>query len=205
MKRQSLKKTNEGDAKTRLMEAGIALFAEQGYASASVREIVARAGVTKPVLYYYFESKEGLFQSILNHADALQGEMLAHVLEHSGTTLERLSELYRMTYEGVARHKSLFKMIYNMIFGSPQGAPPFDFERYQRRMVDAIRAIYLEGTMRGEVVEAEPEEVAILVLGILNFCFHLERVNPKLSDPNRPERLLHLAFQGLTLQRESGQ
>ena len=52
LKRSSLKKTNVGDAKTRLMEAGIALFEEQGYASTSVREIVARAGVTKPVLYY---------------------------------------------------------------------------------------------------------------------------------------------------------
>ena len=205
MKSESLKKTNGADAKTRLMEAGIALFAEQGYASTSVREIVALAGVTKPVLYYYFESKEGLFQSILNHADALQGEMLAHVLERPGTTLERLSELYRMTYEGVVRYKSLFKLIYNLIFGPPQGAPSFDFDRYQRRMVDAIRAIYLEGRMKGEVVEAEPEEVAILVLGILNFCFHLERVHPELSDPMRPERLLQLAFQGLRLQRESGQ
>ena len=205
MKRESLKKTNEADAKTRLMEAGIALFAEQGYASTSVREIVALAGVTKPVLYYYFESKEGLFQSILNHADALQGEMLAQVLERPGTTLERLRELYRMTYEGVVRYKSLFELIYNLIFGPPQGAPPFDLDRYQRRMVDAIRTIYLEGKMKGEVVEAEPEEVAILVLGILNFCFHLERVHPELSDPNRPERLLHLAFQGLRLQRESDQ
>ena len=69
-------------------------------------------------------------------------------------------------------------------------------------MVDAISVIYVEGRMKGEVVEAEPEEVAILVLGILNFCFHLERIHPELSDPNRPERLLHLAFQGLGLQRE---
>ena len=203
LKRSSLKKTNVGDAKTRLMEAGISLFEEQGYASTSVREIVARAGVTKPVLYYYFESKEGLFQSILNHADALQEEMLAQALKRPGTALERLSELFRRTYEGVVRYKSLFKMIYNLIFGPPQGAPPFDFDRYHRRMVGAIRAIYLEGRMKGEVVEAEPEEVAILVLGILNFCFHLERVHPELSDPNRPARLLHLAFQGLTLKRES--
>jgi hypothetical protein len=45
---------NKQNARERLLEAGIALFAEKGYASTSVREIVARAGVTKPVLYYYF-------------------------------------------------------------------------------------------------------------------------------------------------------
>lgn len=203
MKRESLNKTNGVDAKTRLMEAGIALFAEQGYASTSVREIVAQAGVTKPVLYYYFKSKEGLFQSILNHADALQEEMLTQTLQAPGTAQERLNELYRMTYQGVVRHQSLFKMIYNLIFGPPQGAPPFDFDRYQRRMVNAIGAIYSEGMKKGEVVEAEPEEVAILVLGIINFCFHLERVHPELSDPQRPERLLSLAFQGMTLTRAS--
>jgi TetR/AcrR family transcriptional regulator len=205
LKRESLKKSNDADAKARLMEAGIALFGEQGYASTSVREIVARAGVTKPVLYYYFESKEGFFQSILNHADTLQEEMLAQALIIPGTALERISGLFRMSYEGVLRYKSLFKMIYNLIFGPPQGAPPFDFDRYHRPMVDAIRAIYVEGRMKGEVVEAEPEEAAILLLGILNFCFHLERIHPELSDPNRPDRLLHLAFQGLTLQRESDQ
>ena len=42
------------------------LFAERGYDATSVREIVETAGVSKPTLYYYFRSKEGLAQALLN-------------------------------------------------------------------------------------------------------------------------------------------
>src|SRR4051812_50089081 len=41
------------------------LFARHGYDATSVRMIVEAAGVTKPTLYYYFGSKEGLAQALL--------------------------------------------------------------------------------------------------------------------------------------------
>jgi AcrR family transcriptional regulator len=44
-----------------LLELAEALFAERGYAGASMDELARRAGVTKPVVYELFGSKEGLF------------------------------------------------------------------------------------------------------------------------------------------------
>jgi AcrR family transcriptional regulator len=47
--------------RARLIEdAATRLFAEKGYVSTSVEDIVAAAGVTKPMLYRHFESKQGL-------------------------------------------------------------------------------------------------------------------------------------------------
>ncbi|MEA2040283.1 MAG: TetR/AcrR family transcriptional regulator, partial [Thermodesulfobacteriota bacterium] len=51
---------DNGSVRARLLVAGTTIFAEKGYASTTVREIVARAGVSKPVLYYYFKNKEGI-------------------------------------------------------------------------------------------------------------------------------------------------
>ena len=39
-----------------LMSAGLRLFARKGYTATSVREIVQKADVTNPMLYYYFNS-----------------------------------------------------------------------------------------------------------------------------------------------------
>ena len=86
------KKTNEMSAKARLLEAATALFAERGYAGTFVREIVERAGVSKPVLYYYFRNKEGMFCTILDGAGKQQEAILAEVLGMSGTVLDRLME-----------------------------------------------------------------------------------------------------------------
>ena len=38
----------------RLLEAGLKLFANRGYAGTSVQDITEEAKVTKPTLYYYF-------------------------------------------------------------------------------------------------------------------------------------------------------
>ena len=48
-----------------LAELGEELFAERGYAKASMDELARRAGVTKPVIYELFGSKEGLFRACL--------------------------------------------------------------------------------------------------------------------------------------------
>jgi TetR/AcrR family transcriptional regulator len=195
--KQSKKKIKGNNARERLLEAGTALFAERGYNGTFIREIVDRAGVTKPMLYYYFKSKEGMFYTILDGAAEQQEVILAQALEAPGAVLDRLIYLYRRIYEGLIEYQNLFKMIYNLVFGPRQGAPDYDIDQYHRRMVDAIKTIYLEGLARGEVKEADADEVAILVLSLLDFCLHMEYVNLGSSDPKRPERLLRLAFQGL--------
>jgi AcrR family transcriptional regulator len=45
-----------------LLELAEELFAERGYAGASMDELARRAGVTKPVVYELFGSKDGLFR-----------------------------------------------------------------------------------------------------------------------------------------------
>lgn len=194
------KRNNSGGpgARERLMAAAIELFADRGYASTYVRKIVARAGVTKPVLYYYFENKESMFRAILDRAAEEQEAILTEVLDTPGTVRDRLIYLYRRIYQGLMEHQDLFKMIHNLVFGPPQGAPEYDLDRFQRRMVEVIKTIYQEGLARGEVREADPEEVAIMVLSLLDFCIHLDQAHPEEQDSERPQRVLRLAFEGLS-------
>ena len=197
MKNENNKKQDGKAVKRLLLESAIALFAEKGYASTSVREIVERAGVTKPALYYYFESKEGMFRSILKWASEQLEIMLTEVLEAPGTALDRFLYFYRHLYRGIMKNRDLFKMMHNLTFGIPQGVPPYDFDQYQRSLMNTLKAIYMEGLAKNEVLEADPEEVALFILGLVDFCFHLDNVQPNTIDPDRPERFLRLAFRGL--------
>jgi AcrR family transcriptional regulator len=197
VRNQKQKGMEQDSPRARLLKAGMALFAEKGYADTSVREIVEKAGVTKPVLYYHFENKEGIFRAILDWAAEQQEVMLAEVLETPGTVLDRLIRLHRHIYDGLRENRGVFRMIYNLVFGPPQGAPDYDFEPYHQRMFDTIRAIYLEGMAKGEVKTTDPNEVAFLVLGLIGFCFHLDQGHPESVDSKRPERLLQLAYSGL--------
>jgi AcrR family transcriptional regulator len=56
------------DTRQRLLEAAAQVFAERGYRSATVREIVRRAGgANLAAVNYHFRDKEGLYTAVLEH------------------------------------------------------------------------------------------------------------------------------------------
>lgn len=48
-----------------ILETALELFARKGYTSTSISQIAAQAGVSKGLIYNYFESKEALLHAIL--------------------------------------------------------------------------------------------------------------------------------------------
>lgn len=185
------------NAKALLIKVATSLFAEKGYASTSVREIVEQAGVTKPALYYYFKNKEGLFLAILEEAYSRLEVLLEKQLKSRGNFQDRIAAFSRQLYELGTGYMELNRMAQNLMFGPPKGAPAYDFDRYRERTLHAIQAIYEAGLARNEVKESDPEEVAFLVFGLLSFCFNLDCLHPETADPERPVRLLRMALRGL--------
>jgi AcrR family transcriptional regulator len=55
------------DTQRRILETALALFAAEGFDSASTRAIAEQAGVNLPAIQYYFGSKEGLYQAAIAH------------------------------------------------------------------------------------------------------------------------------------------
>jgi AcrR family transcriptional regulator len=56
--------------RTEILEVATREFAEHGFSGARVDEIAERTRTTKRMLYYYFESKEGLYTAVLERAYA---------------------------------------------------------------------------------------------------------------------------------------
>jgi TetR/AcrR family transcriptional regulator len=48
----------------KILQVASRMFAEKGFANASVRDICRETGTTPPVIYYYFGSKKGLFEAV---------------------------------------------------------------------------------------------------------------------------------------------
>ena len=53
------------ERRSQLMEVGRKVFAESGYESTAIEEVARRAGVSKPIVYEHFGSKEGLHAAIV--------------------------------------------------------------------------------------------------------------------------------------------
>ncbi len=56
------------DTRTQILDAAEALFARQGYRSATIKALAGAAGVNTALLYYYFGDKQGLYHAVLERA-----------------------------------------------------------------------------------------------------------------------------------------
>ena len=83
-----------------LMGAALKLFTRRGYSATTVRELVEAAGATKPVLYYYFGSKEGLFLELMR---THFGRLEAIVGRHPSGGARRSMQLLSWTRESTSR------------------------------------------------------------------------------------------------------
>jgi len=84
------KKTDNGQ---RLLDAGLALLCEKPPEDVSMDEVAARAGVTKPMVYYYFGSKVGFYQGLVKHIEESLQLMMKKCLKPGTTFREALKEM----------------------------------------------------------------------------------------------------------------
>jgi AcrR family transcriptional regulator len=56
--------SDAGDTRAGLLAAARTVFSQRGYAGAGIAEIVARAGVSAPVLYHHFAGKADLYRAV---------------------------------------------------------------------------------------------------------------------------------------------
>ena len=73
-----------------LLDVAERLFAARGYGSTSIEGIAREAGVTRPVVYEHFESKDGIYLACLKRARSDLEAMLAEATASATDPRERL-------------------------------------------------------------------------------------------------------------------
>lgn len=75
----------EGGTKNRILEVGNRLFFEKGFDGTGIREIMKEVGADVGAFYYYYKSKDELFEDVLNNFFApyeVDFEKIASEAEH---------------------------------------------------------------------------------------------------------------------------
>lgn len=93
--------------RAQLLELATRVFTRKGFQATSMDDIASAAGVTKPVLYQHFDSKEELYLEVLDLIAEAMIEEVRQIGEHGGTTAERVRHGLHRFYEFVALENSL--------------------------------------------------------------------------------------------------
>lgn len=184
MKKESSKVIPENpDVRGRLLAEALRLFTSRGYAATTVREIVEAAGVTKPVLYYYFNSKEGLYLEIMGGISLAFEQGVDELQILTGSVRERLMHFFTGMFNGALENLEAVRLAYSIHFGPPQGAPFIDFNIFFDRILDSVEDLLVEGMRSGEIGAVDKNILKWALVGSYNtlleeqICRELPRMN----------------------------
>jgi AcrR family transcriptional regulator len=160
---------NRDDARdVRLLDAAEALLLEEGYAAVTSRRVAERAGVNPALLYYYFESMDGLFVALFRRG-AERG------LEAQASALQSPQPLWAL-WEVLHDHMHNVRTV--EFFALAHHRPAIRAEiveysgRYRALQLDVLTSV-LEGY--GVDVETWPPVAIILMMGSVSLLLLIEQ------------------------------
>lgn len=186
-----------------LLELATALFAERGFAAASMDELAARAGVSKPVIYGLFGSKEGVLVAVI---DALGIELNRTVVAAvaGGTSPKQLLREGSLAFFSFVGERS---ETWAMIFGasrtlneagaSPQAAGKL--AEIRARQDGLVSAVILASARE---LGAEPDELEVSALtralnGVYEGLVDWWALHPEVDPDQLTEWVVALILPGL--------
>ncbi len=193
------KDAGDPGARLRLLASATEIFNRKGYAATTVREIVAAAGVTKPVLYYYFRNKEGIFVDLMREALSQFDVLLDDCARQGGSARARLEALAARTLALFDAHIDVARLIYSIYYGPPQGAPAFDMDAYHLRFQEVVLQMVQDGVRGGEFRRGNADDMAWAIIGVVNMAMEMHLCHPERAlGPDALERVLDIVFAGMT-------
>lgn len=170
-----------------MLEVAEQVFAERGYQDASMEEIARRVGVTKPMLYAYFGSKEGLLRAAVIK---IRTDMTAHVMRCVAEATSPRDMFWRGVlgyHEFVAEHEQGWAVVREV--GARSLAEQVEVVRrdLSRLIADLV------GAHVPETPEVEREALGEIVVGA---CERVELWRQSRADvtPQRAAEYVMLAF-----------
>jgi AcrR family transcriptional regulator len=155
----------DAPVKARIERSALDLFAAKGYADTSVREIVEAAGVTKPTLYYYFGSKDGLYVHLVTSAlETFYSEVEAIAIA-PGSAVSRLRGIVNLHFRWAIQSPLLAVFLYRALFGMTSETPKFDFGKYVDKDRSLILHVLREGAEAGEIPPSAVSDFSVTQFG----------------------------------------
>jgi TetR/AcrR family transcriptional regulator len=200
--KESVESHSDQTVRKRLLERATDLFARKGYASTTVREIVQAAGVTKPVLYYYFRNKEGIYLELMKEAWERFDTLLVRAQKEPGSVREKILHLMDQVFGLVLERIEVARIGYSTYYGYPQGAPAFDFDAFHLMFHEVVKGLVEEGIGTKEFQAGNVVDMTWAIIGAVNLAIELQICHPEMGvGKEGVARIINLIFEGIAFQK----
>jgi TetR/AcrR family transcriptional regulator len=162
----------EKDARTKLMETATQLFAHKGFNAVSIRELARTANVNSALISYYFKSKDGLYQEVMEEQFILIAQLLKEVENLPPTSPTERIIKYAKNIAGIHQQRPFLTRFIIGELINPTPCCEVVIKKYISRVFHFLRTTLEEGISKGEFKPSlNPEFATVSLAGIMNFFF----------------------------------
>jgi AcrR family transcriptional regulator len=151
----------------RILQAAMAVFAERGYAAASMDEIARRAGSSKGGVYFHFANKQAIFEALIAELVTMLESAVRASIAGAHGALARVDAALATVISIFSAQRGLTHLLLVEVNGLGH---PFDQEaRAARGVFIAVIESYLEQAVaEGAIAPLDTHIAACVWLGAIN-------------------------------------
>ena len=179
-----------------ILDAAVACFARNGYHAASMDEIAERAGITKPLVYNYFGSKEGLYLATVERSggELLQRVLIAAAAPDTETQLERGMLAF---FQFVREHSEGWQVLYREgVTGAPGADEALAQLRNRITTLIAQQITHADDAVNDRV-RADPDASAHLIVGAAEALANWSTAHPDRTAEQLTAQFVALVWPGI--------
>jgi len=159
----------EKENRKRILSAAAKLFSRHGFETVSVQDICDQAEITKPTLYYYFKSKQNLYDQLLVEAIDLMDLYMQSTTRADLSFCERLERMFVEMLRYVEDNEDYTRFIMRIYSPVKVDAPCSMMQDHPHKRFIRIKEMMEEGIKRKELpADLDVPVAAMVVIGSIN-------------------------------------
>lgn len=156
------------ERKSQILAAATKVFSERGFADARMDDIVAESGLSKGALYWYFDSKDAIIISILDHIFDYETSHVRKLVEKEDSAGKKLQVLIETTIQDLKKMKPLMPIFFDFWSLSTRNKTINQaIQRYYQSFFDMIEPIIEQGIALDEFRQVDVKETVVAIGAIL--------------------------------------
>ncbi|WFU12064.1 TetR/AcrR family transcriptional regulator (plasmid) [Rhizobium sp. CB3090] len=166
-KQAGLRAQRKAQRPNEILDAAFEEFVERGYVATRVEDIASRVGVTKGTIYFYFETKERLFEEMIRHLSVSFADVSAYAKTLSGPYTERIKAFLRMSYDRLVLDRKTRELLRFVIAEGSRFPQVVDrhHDEFVVPLMNAAQKLFEEGVAAGELRAAPAIKIPDTVIG----------------------------------------
>jgi AcrR family transcriptional regulator len=159
--------TPQGTSAERILSTALNLFAIKGSDAPAVREICEAAGITKPTLYHFFGSKDGVLQALVQNGFQQYRGIVNAAMDTPGSFEDRVKVLARSVFQSASSTPLFWRFIHSVIWAPPGTALPQteSCTQFYDGVVGVLASAAEKAVARGEIAPGPTGARMLILMG----------------------------------------